>query len=169
MLFSFSSYLSMHDFIVYSSQFIFHANERDILHCEIMHSLHRVRLARLALARVPLTQRDSAKKARYFRVIGPPRRGGWLESSSWLRSTHRATRPGFLLFFFCFFLFFSFTVGRARCKDSAPSRHMSVHCCGNNERWPLLSTVVVPLLPLTYVHCTNSHLQQRLQYAAARS
>lgn len=45
MLFSLSSYLSMLDFIVYSLQFIFHANERDILHCEIMHSLHRVCLA----------------------------------------------------------------------------------------------------------------------------
>lgn len=145
------------DFIVSSSLgFIFHANERDVLRCGIMHSLHRVRLATsgsLGAGSYPCyATRFGEESTLFSRNRG--RRSGWLESFSRLRLTHRATRPGFhLLLPLLSFLSssFFFRGSRAVQGQCTPSRRMSVHCCSNNERWPLLFTVVVPLPPLTYV------------------
>lgn len=122
-----------------------------------MHSLHRVRLATfgsLGARSCPCYAMRFGEESTLFsrnRAVAP----WWVAGKLFTIKVNaqsdetRFSSSSFLLLFF--FLLFSFTVGRARCKDSAPSRHMSVHCCGNNERWPLLSTMVVPLLPLTYV------------------
>lgn len=153
--------LSTLDFIVCSSlEFIFHANERDILLREVMHSLHRVCLATfgsLGAGSCPCYATRFGEESTLFsrnRAAAPQWVAGKLlmiKVNAQSEEARFSSSPSFLLPFFS--LLFSFSVGRARCKDrrGAPSRHMSVHCCGNNERWPLLSAVVVPLLPLTYV------------------
>lgn len=71
---------------VYSSlASLLRGRKRFIASRVIMHSLHRSRLAtfgpRLALARVPITQRYSAKKARYSRNRAAVY-SGWPESLS---------------------------------------------------------------------------------------
>lgn len=116
-----------------------------------MHSLHRVRLATsgsLGAGSYPCyATRFGEESTLFSRNRG--RRSGWLASFSWLRLTHRATRPNLhlllpLLFsLFSPLLFFFFSVGRARCKDSARRRdvcrcivaatmndgHSSSSCC----------------------------------------
>lgn len=139
------------------------------MHREIM---HRVRLATsgsLGVGSYPCyATRFGEESALFSRDRG--RRSGWLESLSWLRLTHRTTRSGFLLpasflsssSFFSLLFFFS-RGSRAVQGQCTPSRRVSDHCCGNNERWPLLSTVVELYRSLpTYVYYTNSHLQQGL-------
>lgn len=63
-----------------------------------MHSLHRSRLATLALARVPITQRYSAKKARYSHNRAAVY-SGWPESPPWLSLTCIEERDPALFFF----------------------------------------------------------------------
>lgn len=82
----------------------------------------------------------------------------------------------FLFVFFFFIFFFSLKGSRARKDDArfATSRRTSLHCYGNNERWPLLGILAASysrrfILHAYYIVQTATHNNVRLINHAFRN
>lgn len=172
--------LSTLDFIVCSSlEFIFHANERDILLREVMHSLHRVCLATfgsLGAGSCPCYATRFGEESTLFsrnRAAAPWWVAGKLlmiKVNAQSEETRFSSSPSFLLLFFPSSSLFPWVARGAR--TGAVRRRDTCRCIvaatmndGHSSPPWLYRCCRLP----TYVYYTNSHLQQRPQYAVARS